>query len=338
MREKGFLMLISYIILGLISFGALGFCLYKTIHRVPANYAYIVTRGRPGKERHRVHYEGWLFIAPFLDRVTSKFPLTDIYYRSPHPMEAEIREDKTVRFYYSLTYKITDPEKYRAYLNHNDAQWDTQYLVIKAARRVLAPLTTREIVELFHYGAPYNLLRNAETEQILQLSTTWGITISCASFQAWESIYDVEQYNKKHPLPTQLKTISYTFSEWLKDETVLKLLWETIGIQAENIEFNIGVDHIDIIAFEPNYKKKIMVESQLVETSDNCCDKIVDFSYKYDTDINIWLTGRAMQKHIDSLSELNTLSNTQYCLCEVSVTDGGQVMFDVKVKPDYKLL
>ncbi|MBR5767518.1 MAG: DUF4268 domain-containing protein [Clostridia bacterium] len=113
------------------------------------------------------------------------------------------------------------------------------------------------------------------------------------------------------------------FTPWLADEENIELLGEAVGIDmiAEEREATVGSFHADIVAFEKDTEKRIIIENQLEETNHDHLGKLITYAAGKQAETVIWIVRSARDEHRAAIEWLNsnTCDNIRFFLCELKL-------------------
>lgn len=132
------------------------------------------------------------------------------------------------------------------------------------------------------------------------------------------------------------------FTAWLAKDENLKLLSASIGIEiaVDEIDSPVGNFRVDILASESGTNRKIIIGTQLEETSSEYLGNLVTYAAGKNADLIIWLVRHAREEHKAAIEWLNshTEDKTGIFLCEVKLYTIGSsnpaVKFEAVVKPN----
>ncbi len=97
------------------------------------------------------------------------------------------------------------------------------------------------------------------------------------------------------------------FTPWLAEAENASLLFEEIGITAENIKTEEGAGRyfVDITAEESQTKKNIVVENQLERTDHDHLGKLLTYASSFDACIIIWVVRDITEEHQKAIEWFN---------------------------------
>lgn len=124
----------------------------------------------------------------------------------------------------------------------------------------------------------------------------------------------------KMPLRTIWKHEALDFTQWLALPENLELLAETIGVDLNNAQTEVGVGqfNVDILAEDEN-GHKVVIENQLENTNHDHLGKLITYASGLHAEVCVWIVARARQEHEQAINWLNenTTEDANFFLIEV---------------------
>ena len=145
---------------------------------------------------------------------------------------------------------------------------------------------------------------------------------------------------------TDLRTIwpheALDFTPWLSQDENITLLVDAIGldITVNETESSVGDFQVDILAFETETNRKIIIENQLEDTNHDHLGKLITYASGKSAEVIIWVVKHAREEHKAAIEWLNSHTDDKvgFFLCEIKLyrigTSEPAVKFEVIEKPN----
>lgn len=151
--------------------------------------------------------------------------------------------------------------------------------------------------------------------------------------------------NKKLDKLTEIKDLRSVFQNeasgftpWLAGEDGIELLSDAIGLEivVEETESSVGSFRTDILAYEKNSEKKVIIENQLEDTNHDHLGKLITYASGKDAQIIIWIVRHARDEHRSAIEWLNNNTNESiaFFLCEIKLFQIG----DSNIAPKFEVI
>ncbi len=132
------------------------------------------------------------------------------------------------------------------------------------------------------------------------------------------------------------------FTPWLAQQDNIEILSEALGIDlsADDTEVSVGDFRADIIAYETDTDRKVLIENQLGDTDHDHLGKLITYASGTKADYVVWIVKRARDEHRAAVEWLNnhTDESVRFFLCEIKVFQIGASSkapkFEVVEKPN----
>ena len=132
------------------------------------------------------------------------------------------------------------------------------------------------------------------------------------------------------------------FTPWLALPENLEILADTIGIDlsVQDTEVAVGDFRADIIAYETDTDRKVLIENQLEDTNHDHLGKLITYASGTGADYIIWIVKHVRDEHRAAIEWLNNHTDEQigFFLCEIKVFQIGDSMrapkFEIIEKPN----
>lgn len=133
------------------------------------------------------------------------------------------------------------------------------------------------------------------------------------------------------------------FTPWLAKPENIEILAEAIGIDlsVEDTEVSVGDFRADIIAYETDTDRKVLIENQLEDTNHDHLGKLITYAAGTGADFIIWIVKHVRDEHRAAVEWLNNHTDEQigFFLCEIKVYQIGDnalkaPKFEVIEKPN----
>ena len=132
------------------------------------------------------------------------------------------------------------------------------------------------------------------------------------------------------------------FTPWLAQAENIEILSETIGIDlsVSDTEVSIGDFRADIIAYETDTSRKVIIENQLEDTDHDHLGKLITYASGSGADYIVWIVRRVRDEHRAAIEWLNnhTDESIGFFLCEIKLFQIGDSLkapkFEIIEKPN----
>ncbi len=132
------------------------------------------------------------------------------------------------------------------------------------------------------------------------------------------------------------------FTPWLAEEENIGILSETLGIDltVDDTEVSVGDFRADIIAYETDTDRKVIIENQLEDTNHDHLGKLITYASGTGATFIVWIVKRVRDEHRAAIEWLNNHTDDQigFFLCEIKVFQIGDSLrapkFEVIEKPN----
>lgn len=132
------------------------------------------------------------------------------------------------------------------------------------------------------------------------------------------------------------------FTPWLAQSENMEILSETIGIDlsVQDTEVYVGDFRADILAYETDTNRKVIIENQLEDTNHDHLGKLITYAAGSGADYIIWIVKRVRDEHRAAIEWLNnhTDESIGFFLCEIKLFQIGESLkapkFEVIEKPN----
>ncbi len=128
------------------------------------------------------------------------------------------------------------------------------------------------------------------------------------------------------------------FTKWLSEDSNLALLSNEVGIDItlERTEAPVGAFNVDILAYDGETNRKVVIENQLERTDHDHLGKIITYASGYNAEHIIWIVKDVRDEHkqaIDWLNE-NTAENVNFFAIKMELWKIG----DSAVAPKFQII
>lgn len=135
---------------------------------------------------------------------------------------------------------------------------------------------------------------------------------------------------------------AHDFTPWLAQDDNIALLGDAVelDILVEETESFVGDFKTDIVAFEADTERKIIIENQLEDTNHDHLGKLITYASGKSADIVIWVVRHAREEHKAAIEWINnhTDDGIGFFLCEIKLykidDSGPAVKFEVVERPN----
>lgn len=135
---------------------------------------------------------------------------------------------------------------------------------------------------------------------------------------------------------------AHDFTPWLAKQENIEILSETIGIDltVEATEVSVGDFRADIIAYETDTDRKVLIENQLEDTNHDHLGKLITYAAGTGATFIIWIVKHVRDEHRAAVEWLNNHTDDQigFFLCEIKLFQIGESLrapkFEVIEKPN----